>query len=335
VSLETRGTYTGNLDANYLIEITQATTGNFATARWRWSDVGGAPWNAENLTPVDGVWVTLNNGLDVRWVDTTATLGSPQFVVGDYYLARALRPYGIVAALDGSRNSEYRSGDLPASSTLRIGFDMGTAVSPGLLVVDDHNLPSNATVTLRADASTLFDASPDLNQAVTWRANRLVEFITGGPYRHWWLNIVMGATPLEDPDFLRISELFLGAGVTFNNACRIGMTLNRQWLGTLDVAGRSTRGSHPRLYAADMPERTWSLVKRDATEDGGRLDAAFAYAQTHASYTLPSFYFLSLDDVVTNVEMLSWAGDLQRSHVFGERWDYSVQWAEVLRTVSS
>jgi hypothetical protein len=132
-----------------------------------------------------------------------------------------------------------------------------------------------------------------------------------------------------------VSELFLGTGATFDSACRIGIRQDAQWLGSLDVTNFSTRGPHPRVYAADMPQRTWFGVGRAANEDGGRLDAAHAYARAHASYQMPPMYFVPLDDDITGLECLSWAGDLGREHLFLDKWIYSVAWAEVIRTAAS
>ena len=239
VGFATRGTYTADAEKDYVVEAT--TGGTFAAAKWRWSDTGGqitagnpTGWNVSNLTPVSGVWVLLNNGLEVQFTDTTGTLGTPQFVLGDYAYARMLRPHGIAKALDGSRNTEYRSGALPTSSTLQIGWDLGTARQPTFLGGKDLNLPSNATLSLRAHATTLFSGSPSHNQAVTWRANGDVsEFITSSAYRYWWLNLVMGGTALS---YLRISELFLGTGVTFLLPSRIGFTMHHgsSWPVSID-----------------------------------------------------------------------------------------------------
>ncbi len=83
-----------------------------------------------------------------------------------------------------------------------------------------------------------------------------------------------------------------------------------------------------------MPKRTWPSVKADASEDGGKLEAALAYATSHASYQMPPFYFIPLDDNLSNVELNSWAGGLGRKHRFLDRYDYETNWAQVIRTAN-
>jgi hypothetical protein len=150
--------------------------------------------------------------------------------------------------------------------------------------------------------------------------------------RYVWLRIVMGASPLTS---LHLSGIFLGAGVTFEKAPLIGYRDDVQWLSSIDVPNVASRGALPRIYTAAQRSRTWPLVTMAAAGDGGKLDAARRYAEQHASLTMPPFYFLPFDDDLTTLEYDQWSGDIQRQHRFLDRFDYSVAWTEVIRTVSS
>lgn len=331
--LTSTGAYTGVFERNYMVQVQSSTNGTFAGTRLRWSDTDDGNWNVQNIIPVSGTPISIGNGLNIIFTDSGIT---PQFVLNDTWRARALRPYGIAKALDGSRNTEYRSGTVPPGSTLRIGWDMGVARSAGFVAVDDHNLPSNASITLFTHATTLFTETGGTSQAVNWQPDRLAALVTTtATWRYWWLRFVCPTSP--SLGYLRFSELFMGNGAVFSKAPDVGMGLPSEYLGGLDVAQASTRGATPRLYTAEMPQRTWSLVKRDATEDGGKLDAAFTYATTGSPLgMLAPFWFLPLDDNLAQTEYNSWVGSgLQRTHRFLDRWDYQTSWAQVIRTAAS
>lgn len=323
-----QGTYTGTMPKDYVVQITVG--GNtFADVRYRWSDTDGDTWNQENLIPVSGTPVTLSNGVQI--VFTISTL-DPEFVTGDEWDWRALRPYGISYALDGSRNTDYRSGTTPASSTIRIGFDLGTAQQPTFLALDDHNIPATGVTTLFAHATTLFTETGGFSQVCTWRANRINELITSGAFRYWWIRVVMPSSGM--PAYLRLSGMFLGTGVTLVKQPLAGLTEHESFLGALDVPDTLSRGAGSQVHTAPRRQRTWPRIRRTPSADGGKLDAAFAYATTHPSYQMPPFFFIMSDTDLTTVEYNSWAGDLQRQHQFADLWSYSVDWISVIRTVA-
>jgi hypothetical protein len=320
--------YTAALETDYVIEIHLCPDGTFANSRWRWSDTGGTSWNQENLTPLDGVWIDLSNGVEWQFVSTVPT---PQFVLGDYWYGRVLRPYGVVKAMDHSRHSDYRSGNMPATSTLILWFDLGTSVQPAFLGILDHNIPSDATISLLGDATS--PALPaDATQGVTWRSGHLAEFVTIGPYRYWGLRLVLGATALS---YARWSEIFLGTGATLNNSPIIGATESRIMLSPLDIAGILVHGVGPQIRTTPRVTRTWALTKRDAASDGGRLDAALTYATEHSTDQQLPFWYIPRDDDLSVIELNAWADGVQRQHRFLDRWDYTVDWVQLIRRVAS
>lgn len=322
------GTYTGTVPRDYIATVVSTTNGTFAGTLWKWSDDGGATYST-NLVPVSGVPVSLSHGVTLTW---TASGSAPEIVAGDTLEWRQHRPHGLLNAFDGSRNTEYRSGALAATSTLRMGFNVGAGAAPGLLVVDDHNLPSDATVTLWGTNGTLYTEAGATSQAVTWRANRLVELITIGTRQYWWLKIVMGATALSS--YLRISELFLGTGVTFEKPPIEGFDDTEDFLASLDVAETLTRGAGPLIWTAGMVQYTWPASARDGNADGGKLETVFAATTRHRSYRMKPFWFLLEDTQLADIKLYQWAGPLRRPHVSGAKRAYTASFCDVIRTVS-
>ena len=111
------GTYTDIFERLYRVEIHVPGTGAFGSAQWRWSDAGGVVpivWNASNITTSPGSWSPLNFGLQVRF-DSGGPF-APHFVVGDTQLFQAVHKYGFAKALDGTRDTEWRSGISPRAA---------------------------------------------------------------------------------------------------------------------------------------------------------------------------------------------------------------------------
>jgi hypothetical protein len=327
VSFVVQGIYTGEVPRDYVVQVTNAPDDQFSTARYRWSDSDGVTWNEEDLTPLSATPKALSHGVEIIF---TASSLAPEFIVGDEWDFRALRPYGILQALDGSRNSDYRSGDLPSSSSITCWWDLGTAQTPGFIGLMDHNIPSTgATITLLADGTSPAEPA-DASQAVTWRNGFLADLVTIGPFRYWGLKVAMTSGSLS---FLRFSELFLGTGVTLSKPFNIGFTQDREPLTGVELI-HAAIGPVMRVRTARRRVRTWSQVKMDATEDGGKLDAVRDALEAHSSYTEPPFWFIPLDNDLAATELNGWAGGLAESHRILDRYDYRVEMLERIRTVA-
>ena len=279
-----------------------------------------------------GNWVALSDGVEIQFTQSGTP---PEFSVGDAWEWRPIRRHGILKSLDGSRNTEYRSGTTPANSTIRAGYDLGSAQQPAFFVLDDHNIPATGTTTLYAHATTLFTESGGFSQVATWRPNRISELITSSAFRYWWWKVVMPAS--GQPAYLRYSGAFLGTGATLSKtpSPRMGISDDMTFLGSIDVTS-ATRGPHPRVNAAARPQYSWWHVRNDVASDGGKLEAAFDYAQSHSSYTMPPFWLILQDNDLSTVKYYSWSGNgLQRKYAIGDKWDYSVDWTSVIRMVAS
>jgi hypothetical protein len=134
---------------------------------------------------------------------------------------------------------------------------------------------------------------------------------------------------------LRMSEVFLGLGATLGKNPTAGESVDGEWLMSVDVPGILMRHAGPRTLAGNHIQRTWRRIGRGTSEDGGKLDAAFVYASTHPSYRQPPFWFWLWDTDVATVEYNAWISPPQRQHQFEKRYDYTVQWAELIRSVAS
>ena len=146
-TLEITGTYTSVAERHYRVEIHDAGTGAFGSALWRWSDTGGAVWNVSNLnTGTGGSFVAMSHGIGGRFNGGPT---NPQFVLGDAWDFYVTLEYGPAKAADLSRDTEYRSGNVPNNSSIEWRVDLGSLMAPTVFAVLDENLPSNATVTLR------------------------------------------------------------------------------------------------------------------------------------------------------------------------------------------
>jgi hypothetical protein len=321
--------YTANVDKNFLVEIHQSTAGTFPSSRWRYSLDGGATWVAQNLIPVSGTWNVLSDGVDVQF---TASGVEPEFVLSDTWEWRAFRPYGILRALDGSRNTGFRSGAMPSGSTLRVGWDLGSAQQPGALFISDHNLPSNVTTTLFAHPTTLFLETGGFQQAVTWRPGLLAEIVNTAVHRYWWVRFAIGASSLTD---LRFSGMYLQTGVTFQRAPSVGGSSDDpQLLSSLDVSGTLVNGDGPQVRSADQLTYAWNRRVRGANGDGDKLDAAWLAVTTDPSYMHKPIWWMVDDSQPATARLVQWVS-LSRQAVFYDKWDYTSVFAEIIRKVAS
>jgi hypothetical protein len=278
------------------------------------------------------VWNALSDGVEVQFTDTGI---ASQFVVADTWEWRAFRPYGILKALDGSRNTGFRSGTMGAApgGILRVGWDLGSAQQPGALFISDHNLPSNATITLFAHPTTLFNETTGgfFSQAVTWRPNLLAELVNTAVHRYWWVRFTMGATALTD---LRFSGMYLQTGVTFARPPSVGGSSDDpQLLSNLDVQGILVNGDGPQVRSADQLTYAWNRRLRGANGDGDKLDTAWLAVTTDPSYMHKPVWWMVDDSVPSGARLVQFVS-MSRQAVFYDRWDYTTQFAEIIRKVS-
>lgn len=215
-TMETGGTYTGTAQLVYKVEIDSVAAGaEIGSATFKWSDDGGATWDATGVTTSTG-WLTLNNGVQIRF-----TSGSgDDCVLGDYWVFHADAPFGVAKLIDLDRDSQYRAGGVANPEWIKV--DLGSAKAVTAIVILDHNFTAAATVTLQANATDAWGA-PSYSQAITYNADIMVMFLSQ-TYQWWRLTIADTANP---DGYVAIGEMYLG---------------------TYTALTREARANYPRLY---------------------------------------------------------------------------------------
>lgn len=197
----TGGTFSGAQDLEYVIEIDGAGTGEIGSSTFKWSDDGGATWDATGVTTAHTA-ITLNNGVTVCWPDHGT---GADFVLGDKWYFKAINLFCPGNLLLVNRDRRYRSAALSSPNTVTV--DCGAAVAPTALILDDHNFTSGATIALKGHTSNSW-GSPAYSQTITWASQRILHYLTGSPsYRYWQLQVTNTSNPAG---YIELGKLFLG-----------------------------------------------------------------------------------------------------------------------------
>jgi hypothetical protein len=322
------GTYTGIIDRLYRVEIHNQGSGAFGSAQWRWTDDASANpivWNASNLTTQNGVAVALNNGLS--WTFAQAGTATPQFQLDDYWLFQVTLKYGYQKGLDGTRDHEFRSGTMPAVSTFELRAQFSSSVQPTAFALMDHNIPSNATVSLKAKAGAFTDP-PTATIPVTWNSGRMMALLTSAAFTHWRICVTLGGTSLT---YLRWSNIFLGATLTFLKQFSSGFRRGHQRLGAVDVE-TSRRGPGPYMPSAEV----FSLpYHRLTSADQATMRTLWAWTNNEVNRLQRPFYVLLRDDVLSDFALCNWTNDMILNHTYLDRYDIEPEWSELVRSIAS
>lgn len=323
-TLTVLGTYTSFLDRNYRVEIHVGGTGAFGSGQWRWTDNALATpivWNASNLTTQNGVAITLNNGVQIRF-DAGPT--TPQFVLGDAWDFFVVLKRGPAKALDLSRNTEWRSGNVPSNSTVEWQIDLGSALAPTVFALFDENAQ---TVTLKGKA-TGFTDPPTTTDVIPMGANgRRMAIIAPGAFRFW--RVTVGMTTAPTLGYLRWSEIFLGTISTFARTFLIGYHDGLRELDG-DTVQELSQGPVPQ-----SPEARYLNLHYDALQgsDLAILTNLRAWRQDRSVRTKRPFYFVPIDSNLTDFGLFHWANEFDQSHRFLATYEADVELAEVIRTL--
>ena len=316
--------YTRHVDTFYRVEIQSAGTGAFGSATWRWTDNPNANpivWNQSGLATQNGTFVALNHG--VTWRFTQNGSFTPQFALADRWDFAVTLRYGFQKGLDLTRDQEYRSGTMPASSTIEQRYDMGVAVQPTGFAILDDTIPSNATVNLKAKTSGFTDP-PDATFTVPWQSGKRLLLFTPNAYRYWRIGVTLGATALP---FLRWSNVFLGSTVTFTRTFRPGYDDAQQWIRGIDLE-TLRRGPGPRL----LEGRTLQLVYGPMDPaDQAKLTQVRTYINQPGHTLMRPFIFLLRDDDLTNWSLVHWTSDYIKEHVDQNLYNNPIELTEVVR----
>lgn len=196
------GAFTGTADAQYVVQIHDISGGSeVGQAKYRWSDNGGASWNASGVT-TSGAAATLSNGVTITFIGALET----DFALYDQWAFKAFAAYAEGRTLEGSLASEFRSSDL---TDFAIAVDLGAATAVDTVALYGLNSTGGA-VTLQGNASPSW-ASPTFSQALTVANGKAYANFASQSLRYWRVKFV-GMTSADA--YLRVRKLWLGAQKT-------------------------------------------------------------------------------------------------------------------------
>ena len=301
---EVQGAYTGILDADYVVQFaTVDGSGTLLGSRYRWSDSGGVIWNAEDLTPVPGTFVTLNNGVQIRFTNGPAL---PYVQLGDTWQFRAIRKWGVAALVDWSRNTELRSAAVAEGSTWDLTADLGSSLSPGAVVLYDHNLLPTTLIRLQGSSTSNF-AALTTNVLLPYQATKLVAYPAASAAPYWRLRLTIGIGQGD----IRLAEWYLGSRVIVPISFRQGYSRRLQRLGgatdlTILTQGQGVPGIESDTYELVFGQRRPADVVKF-------LDLAKAL-NAWTLGDLQPFYLVPNDADLTDFGLYHWLNGLERQN---------------------
>jgi hypothetical protein len=202
------GPFTGEFDLSFDLEIDSIAGGvsvGQATFKWRNSASGAGVWEETGIL----TRTTPEYALSADGLGTGITVGHTALTGADFALADAWKwycraTYGAQRLLDLDRMTTWRT---TADSAENIVIDLGSAQTPTLFILGDHNLTAAATVTLEGNASDSW-GSPSFSYEFTSIADPLYYYIpTTETYRYWRITFVDSANP---DTYIEAANLFLG-----------------------------------------------------------------------------------------------------------------------------
>jgi len=326
VVFSVQGAYTGILNAFYVVQMQNVDgTGTLTGSTYRWSDSGGASWNAENVVPVPGTFVTLNNGLQIRF---TNGVSLPYVVAGDTWTFPAIRKWGVAALVDWSRNTEFRSATVADGSTFDLIANLGSALTPEACVLYDHNLLATTVTRLQSSNASNF-ASLMHNELIPWQAGKKVIFPAASAAQYWRLRLTIGVGQGD----IRLSEWYLGPRITVE-AYQIGFGANEVRLSNpLDLAGL-TAGQGVSSPTSEGLDVIFPHVQDIAGGDYQKLHTTWQTLNDQPNGDLRPCYLITNDTDLAKFGLYHWVNEFDASHRVINRYDVHATFAGLARSLS-
>jgi hypothetical protein len=221
-SMTPAGSFTGAVDLEYVAEIDAIGTGEIGSSTFKWSDDGGATWDATGVATAHTP-ISLNNGVTVCWPDHAT---GADFVIDDKWYFKGINLYNPGKMLDGDRDSRYRSLNKTVTQTITITLAAEQAIDA--LVIGDHNFAS-WTLHLWGDDAVTFDSgaggAPQVDETITFVANKILHYLTAADRtkKYWRLQLTAGTSA---DAYFEIGELFLGSYMELSGNYRYGEQIN-------------------------------------------------------------------------------------------------------------
>ena len=229
--LSVTGQYSGIIDRDYYVEI--QTTGEVGVATYKWSQDDGVSFVATGVVTTETA-ASLNNGLSIAFSRATGQ----DCVSGDVWRFRAYLPWGLDRMLDRDRDTEFRT---QVATPVTATINMGSAKTPTVLVLVDHNLSSAASLRLEASSDNFVSIAE--GRWIPIRSGTIVHYLGGAAanYQYWRLGV---SDPSNLDGYIRWSELYLGTYYQTPRRLELGDVLERQRVVQRDraVTGRWING---------------------------------------------------------------------------------------------
>lgn len=202
-TLITGGTYTGDDEIEYTVEIEDVSGGtSIGQAIFRWKTSESSGWEAQGVL-TSASEIALNNGVNVKFQAGTA----PDFALGDLWTFKVIRYWSHLKVRDLDPDTAWHSKDAPDAAEW-IKFDRGAGASGSVrcAAIGPHNLTSGGTFTLEGNATDSW-ASPAFSQAFTHRAGVMLIYFAAETHRWWRLKLEDAANPAG---FIEVGEVHVG-----------------------------------------------------------------------------------------------------------------------------
>ncbi len=298
VEADSTGVWRHNVNAAQLFSTnTTVSEGSFALnfqatpgilANMNWSTVTTA------LTANSRIDISFDISLKVGAMNGFVISGgsTDQFVshntTGDYVsFSRSInlsdQPFGIKFEQQATVATTWFLDNLSIKIVPSIVVDLGASKEVNAIILQDHNLTSNAEITLKARGDTAWElttsTSEPFEETITWEDDKILHYVsnTSNTQRFWRLDI----SDTGNPDgFIEVGDLFLGPFDEMVRNAAIGYSQTEKVIGSrnIDVYGVEDNRFRNR-------QKTWKYTL-PASTDILTLEGVFdnIYSSTDGKY---------------------------------------------------
>jgi len=303
------GNFAGAFDLTYDLEIDSVAGGTEigeATFKWRNSESGVGVWEETGVLTRSTAYALSADGLGTGLSITHTGRTGEDFASGDSWQWFARATYGTERLLDRNRMTGWRS---TGDSSENIVIDLGSAQTPTLVIIHDHNLTSGATVTIEAHTSDSW-GSPSYSYEFTSITDPLYYYIpTTQNYRYWRLVFEDSSNP---DGYISINNIFLGTYLALQ-------ATNASWGssaqdGYMLQSNDSASGVYRRYSYAQQQRLSLQFGDTMSNDDIDSLIALQAALVDENTNIVKPCWFHLFSDVAVNLKLMDWQDLGEFSH---------------------
>jgi len=317
-TMQITGAFSGSDETKYVVQIDNVAGGaEIGESTYKWSDDGGANWDASGVT-TSASYATLNNAVTVKW---TAGTGD-DFVINDKWSFYGISRFNANKVYDWQRDSRWRS-TVASSNTITI--DLTASQTPTAVVLYDHNFTSVATLTLMASSGDVW-ASPAYSQVLTVAATKILYYITTTEnYRYWRLGIEDNT---NSDSYVEIGSMFLGEYTELVKNFMPGYSKNRVAKTSVNITPYGVEND----YFYNWQEKFRLSFDKLADADVVSLEDMTDSLGYRSTGVLNRLYFNRDSSEASEFWMVS-LRSLPRRNIFTGRTNIEIELTEVSRSV--